>query len=299
MSQAHQFNTRENQAGTSFYHYADVDSGKAVKTGRQSSGHESPSPKEKTARIFKIIIVLLVFVILAQISYHLYFARNIMIEKVVIEAGSGFNATDEQVLQMAGLGGSESYFSLKPEQVKARLERYPQIASVDVEKQFPGTLLIAIEGRTPIAVCLIESDGMSVPAAVDSSGVIFQTGRGVTELNLPVLSGIKIGEAGIGSKMPRPVAGFLGDLEKLKAESPVFYNSISELKFIKKTNEDFEVLMYPQNYSIPVRIGNGIDKKLFTYVILVLDVVKKQGMSVYLEELDFRTDEVVYKIREE
>jgi cell division protein FtsQ len=300
MSQAHQFNNREvPPAGTPFYNYKESEPERNARIIRSASKAEHHFDKRKTAKIFKAVIILLLFVILVQISYHLYFARNILIEKIVIETDSGFSVTDEQVLQMAGLGGSESYFSLKPEQVKARLERYPQVASVNVEKQFPGTLIIGIQGRIPVAVCLIESEGKTIPAAVDSEGVIFQMGKSVTELDLPVLSGIKFGEVGLGSRMPRPVAGFLSDLQQLGKDSPAFFNSISELKFIKKTNEDFEVLMYPQNYSIPVRIGNGIDKKLFTYVILVLDVVTRQGMSEYLEELDFRTDEVVYKIREE
>ena len=299
MSQAHQFNNREGQTGTPFYNYAGSDSEHEVRVAMPVVKEERRLDKVKVARVFKILIVLLLLVILAQISYHLYFARNVLINKIVIETAGSFSATDQQVLQMAGLGGSESYFTLKPEVVQARLARYPQIASVNVEKQFPGTLIVKIVGRTPVAVCLVESNGMSVPAAVDSEGVIFQIGDSVTSLDLPVLSGIKIGEVGLGSRMPRPVTGFLSDLNQLEKASPAFYNSISELKFIKKTNEDFEVLMYPQNYSIPVRIGNGIDKKLFTYVILVLDVVKKQGMSAYLEELDFRTDEVVYKIREE
>lgn len=299
MSQAHQFDNRENHTGTPYYNYPGPEPERAVKVSKPVTSGEHRIDREKTAKVFKVIIVLLVLVILAQISYHLYFARNILIDKIVIETGTGFNLTDDQVLQMAGLNGSESFFSLKPEIVKSRLERYPQIAEVSVEKQFPGTLIIGIKGRSPVAICLIENEGMTIPAIVDSEGVIFQMGKTVTDLDLPVISGIKIGEAGLGSKMPRPVVGFLADLEQLGMESPAFYNSISELKFIRKTNEDFEVLMYPQNYSIPVRIGSRIDKKLFTYVILVLDVVKKQGMSAYLEELDFRTDEVVYKIREE
>ena len=77
------------------------------------------------------------------------------------------------------------------------------------------------------------------------------------------------------------------------------YYGISECRIIRKDNDDFEVLMYPQNYSIPVRVGSRIDKDLFTYILLVLDVARSQGMSDYLEELDFRTDEVVYRIRGE
>jgi cell division protein FtsQ len=156
-----------------------------------------------------------------------------------------------------------------------------------------------VRGRIPLAVCFIDNGTTLIPAAVDANGIIFQLGNAVSDDDLVVLSGIQIKDARLGSVMPSPVVGFLKSLDKLRKESPGFYNSISELKFIKKYNDDFDVLMYPQNYSIPVRIGSRIDKKLFTYVILALDVVRQQGMAANLDELDFRTDEVVYKVREE
>ena len=299
MSQVHEFNERNYQAGTPFYNYTDSSPRRAVSTSPAEASSAREGRSEKLKKFLKVLIVLLVFVIIMQVAYHLYFARNLRISKIVIETGIELDLTDRQVLQMAGLTGSESYFSLDPAEVQSRLERYPQIASAAVEKHFPGTLIVNLDGRTPVAVCLIESGEVTVPAAVDSEGVIFRIDQDVSALNLPVLSGVKLSGAGLGSRMPSAVRGFLEQLDRLGKDSPVFYNSISEFKFIKKINEDFEVLMYPQNYSIPVRIGNRIDKNLFTYVILVLDVVKNQGMSEYLEELDFRTDEVVYKIRGE
>jgi cell division protein FtsQ len=296
----HDYNNREyNYPETPFYDYNSVENGMVNSAERFAKDNRLKDRRERTARAFKIIIAVLVFVIFIQVIYHLYFARNVIIDRIVIETGAGFSATDDQILKMAGIGSSESFFALDLEQVKIRLLRYPQIADVEVDKKFPDTLNLKIEGRVPLAVCLIESNGRVIPSAVDSNGVIFQIGKSVSDLNLPVVSGIKISEARMGVVMPAPVLGFLNSLEELRKDSPAFFNSISEFQIIRKSNDDFEVLMYPQNYSIPVRVGNRISKDLFTYIILVLDVARQQGLSDSLQELDFRTDEVVYRIREE
>lgn len=300
MSQAHHFNTREyNYPDTPFYDYNSDGNTIANAADRLEKDNRLRDRRDRTARIFKTIIILLLFVIFIQVVYHLYFARNVKIDKLVIETGSGFSASDEQILEMAGLGSTESYFALDEAIIETRLERFPQISSAVVKKKFPDTLGIVIEGRTPLAVCLIEAEGRVIPAAVDSSGVIFQIGKAVIELDLPIISGVRIDEARLGAVMPAALTVFLENLNSLRSESPGFFNSISEIQIIRKSNDDFEVLMYPQNYSIPVRLSSKINNELFTYVLLVLDVVKQQGMAAYLEELDFRTDEVVYRLREE
>ena len=300
MSQIHNFSNREyNYPETPFYDYNSAENGMVNSADRLEKDTRLKDRRDRTARAFKIIIAVLLFVIFIQVIYHLYFARNVVIDKIMIETEAGFSASDEQILEMAGISSSESFFALDIQKVKMKLQRYPQVASVEVEKKFPDTLNMKIEGRVPLAVCLIETDGRVIPAAVDSKGVIFQIGKSVTELNLPVVSGVKINEAKLGAVMPAPVIGFLDSLEKMRKDSPAFFNSVSEFQIIRKNNDDFEVLMYPQNYSIPVRVGNRISKDLFTYIILVLDVVRQQGLSKNLQELDFRTDEVVYRIREE
>ncbi len=300
MSQVHQFSSREyDYPETAFYDYNNSENTIFTKADRLEKDTLAQDRRVKTVKAFKIIIAVLLFVIFVQVLYHLYFARNINIEKIVIESGAGLSIQDDKLLEMAGIGKGVSFFALDTAQVELRLERFPQIASAAVEKKFPDTLNIHIEGRRPLAVCLVESGDRLIPAAVDSKGVIFQLGKSVNELNLPVMSGVRIDDARLGSVMPSPVTGFLKSLESLRKESPAFFNSISEFRIIRKTSDDFEVLMYPQNYNIPVRIGSRIDSETLSYIMLVLDVVKQQGISGYLEELDFRTDEVVYRIREE
>ena len=300
MNNMPQANNREYSSfNPHYYDYNSTDPSVPAEFSRVSGQKRKESRKRRAARLLRVMIILLAFTVFLQLAYHLYFARNVRIDRIVISADSGFGYTDEQVLKMSGIDSSVSYFSVKTDDIEAKLERYPQIADAEVDKHFPNRLDINIRSRTALAICLIDDGGLIIPAAVDANGVIFQIGKSVSDTNLPVLSGIRMKEARLGSKMPVPITGFLGSLEKLRSESPVFFNSISELQFIKKSNDDFEVLMYPQNYSIPVRIGSRIDRELFTYMILVLDVVKQQGIAEALEELDFRTDEVVYRIREE
>ena len=300
MGQAHQYYGKDSGFPEApFYGYDSRENPMVNTADRLEKDYRVRDRRERTARIFKIIIAVLMFVIIVQVAYHLFFARNVKISKIEIETGSALSFTNQQILEMAGVGESESYFAVEPEVIAARLQRYSQISSAAVEKKFPDTLTIKIEGRTPLALCLIESSERVIPAVVDSNGVIFQLGKSVTNLDLPVISGIRIDDARLGVRMPEAVTAFLSGLNRMRMESPVFYNSISEMRIIRKSNDDFEVLMYPQNYSIPVRLGNRIDKELFTYVLLVLDVASKQGMSGYLEELDFRTDEVIYRLRGE
>ncbi len=253
--------------------------------------------KAKAVKILKASIIVLAFILVMQLAYHLYFAGNIVIKHLVIDTGTDLQLSESQLLKMAGLKSSQSFFSVDTAVIEQNLERYPQVQSAYAQKKFPDTLVVSVKGRTPLALCIVENGEGTLPVTVDKEGVIFQAGENVTDLNLPVLSGIKFSDAGLGVVLPGPVVSFLSGLDSLNRESPEFYNMISELKFIKKDNDDFDVLMYPQNYSIPVRIGKRIDKELLTYVVLVLDVVKTQGLESQIEELDFRTDEVVYRVR--
>lgn len=300
MGQLNNFDNRAyGAANPDYFNYVSSGSSSVIAAERIEKDSAGQLKKERTARIFKVIIAVLLFVVFCQVLYHLYFARNITISRIVIESDSGFTATDRQIADMAGIKGGESFFSLNTMEIERKLERIPFISNAAVEKKFPDTLTIKISGRNPLALCLIEHDGGVVPGTIDSEGVIFQLGDTVGDLNLPILTGIKVNEARIGARMPQAVSGFLKSLETLRSDSPVFFNSISEFRIIRKTNNDFEVLMYPENYSIPVRVGNKINKEMFSYVMLVLDVAEQQGMVSELEELDFRTDEVVYKVRGE
>jgi hypothetical protein len=91
----------------------------------------------------------------------------------------------------------------------------------------------------------------------------------------------------------------LADLEELKQSEPGYYSLISELRLVERSDGDLEIIMYPVHHRVPVRLGSRIDATTCAYVVRVLDVLDQQGSLSEIAEIDFRTDDVVYTMREE
>lgn len=249
-------------------------------------------------RLFTAIITMLAFLLAAEIAYHLLIAPYLVVNKITIQAESDFPYSNEELLSIAGVSGDAYFFDVKPKLISARLERVPVIKSVEVSKQFPHSLDIAITERDPLAaLTLLDAEGM-VPAYVDADGVIFRS-KGVDFMDLPIISGIDVPAYKDGMQLPQVLTGFLEDLQQLQQENPALYRLISEVKFVKKNTADYEVVLFPSQYQVKVRIGPALTEELMKYVVLVLDVVAGKGLESTIEEIDFRTDEVVYRVGEE
>ncbi|SRR6056297_300945 len=249
-------------------------------------------------RLFSAIIAVLVFLLLVEIVYHMFIAPYLVVNQITIQAESDFPYTNEELLSIAGVEGDAYFFDVKPKLISARLEQVPIIKSVEVGKEFPHGLTISITERNPLAaLTVLDAHGM-VPAYVDSSGVIFRS-KGVEFLDLPIISGIDVPSYKDGMQLPQVLIGFLKDLNKLQIDNPVLYRLISEVKFVKKNAADYEVVLFPSQYQVKVRIGPALTEELMKYIVLVLDVVAGRGMESSIDEIDFRTDEVVYRVGEE
>lgn len=249
-------------------------------------------------RLFSVIIAVLVFLLLAEIVYHVFIAPYLVVNQVTIQAESDFPYTNEELLSLSGVKGDAYFFDVKPKLISARLEQVPIIKSVEVSKEFPHGLTISVTERNPLAaLTVVDADGM-VPAYVDSEGVIFRS-KGVEFLDLPIISGIDVPSYKDGMQLPQVLTGFLQDLNRLQIDNPVLYRLISEVKFVKKNAADYEVVLFPSQYQVKVRIGPALTEELMKYIVLVLDVVAGKGMESSIDEIDFRTDEVVYRVGED
>ncbi len=249
-------------------------------------------------RLFTAIISVLAFLLVAEIAFHFLVAPYLVVNKITIQAQSDFPYTNEELLSIAGVNGDTYFFDVKPKLISARLERVPVIESVEVSTQFPHSLNISITERAPLAaLTVLDADGM-VPAYVDAEGVIFRS-KGVDFMDLPIISGIDVPAYKDGMQLPQVLTGFLEDLQVLQQENPALYRLISEVKFVKKNTADYEVVLFPSQYQVKVRIGPALTEELMKYVVLVLDVVAGKGLESTIDEIDFRTDEVVYRVGED
>jgi len=269
-----------------------------VYPGPVRSGRVKGNSK-KTEHIFTGFIILLLGIIIVELGFHFWIAPSVLIDRIVISADSNFIYSDDYLLGKAGVGSSDTFFDLKTELIEKRLMLIPAIQSVSVKKIFPSVLKINIVSRIPVGLSLISTDAGVIPAMIDSEGVVFMTGYNTVSVDLPIISGLDFPEIRDGMRMPKDLCSFLEDMEGIKKFSPDLYGMISEIKFVRTGSADYEVLLYPKNYNTRIRIGSGIDENLLKYIVMVLEVITGQPGMEKLEEIDFRTGDIVYRIQGE
>ncbi len=267
--------------------------------GVMSSVHSTPGNKKRkrTNKFFLMLIILLSLLLAGEVCFHLFIAPNLLIQKIQIVTDDAIGLSNSDILKLAGVGKKEYYFSLEPEIIQKRLQEYPMVKEAEVAKVFPDKLIITITGRESLGVILVNVENVVVPAAFDDEGVVFQIGTSVTEAALPVISGVKTPSIQLGMKLPGELKAVLKDLKTLKSSYPELFSLISEIKFVKKKDSRYEVLIYLQQYPTRVRIGERLDAELLKYIVMVLDVFQHEELGV-ADELDFRTGEVVFKTYE-
>ena len=126
---------------------------------------------------------------------------------VVINSGL-FAATDIQIqgsehvtkhdaIQLIDLPENTSLFNVNPDQITEGLKQNPWVSGVDVQRQFPHTLIITPTERKVIAIAYISSDDLawaigdddtwiaplSTSVDVDDQGNVITTGEGANTLN--------------------------------------------------------------------------------------------------------------------
>ncbi|MEO3747351.1 FtsQ-type POTRA domain-containing protein [Plantactinospora sp. B5E13] len=89
--------------------------------------------------------------------------------------------TPEQVRQAVGVSGDTPLARVDLAAVRARVAQLPPVARVTVSRGWPGTLVVEVVERTPVAV--VPQDRRFL--VVDGSGVVFQT-RADRPAELPV-----------------------------------------------------------------------------------------------------------------
>ena len=270
----------------------------SVYPGREKRNRNQSSVK-KIERVFTGFIILLLGIIILELGFHFLIAPSVRIDRIVISTESNFAYSDDYLLKMAGISQSDTFFDIKTSLIEKRLMLVPAIRSVSVKKVFPSVIKIDIDSRVPVGLSLISTDTGIVPAVVDDEGVVYMTGYNLVSMDLPIISGLDFPEIRNGMRMPKELCSFLEDMEAIKRSSPGLYGLISEIKFVRKGSIDYEVLLYPRSHKTRIRIGSSLDEEMLKYMIMVLEVISDRPGMEGLEEIDFRTGDVVYRIQGE
>jgi len=266
----------------------------AVAFGRS----KTPRSESLFNKLLWIVVCLLAVLLAGELLFHFVIAPRLVVKNVRIS--TSLRLSEEEVLAIAGLGQSEYYFRLDTEEIRRRLESYPMIRSASVKKHFPDTVELILEEREPLSMLLYEAPGgRSVPVVIDDEGVVFEIGPAVSTWNLPVLTGVKFRELTAGARLPEQVRPLLEELKALQTSEPGLYSLISELRIVSRTANRYELLLYPVHEPVRVRLGQALEPGAIRNALMVIDVFRRQGVGDRVRELDLRTGEVVYTLKEE
>lgn len=198
------------------------------------------------------ILILIIFGgIFYLICFHSFFQL-----KVIQISGNQKVATEnlenlirEKISQRVLFFPTKSIFFTNLNEInKDILEKFPQIAQVNLDREFPNTILAQIEERKPVAIfCYTQPEG-DYPNCffIDKEGIIFEK---ILEIdpqflkikNLALTTELQLGEKIIEKKLLSQILEVEG---KLKNELKIFSEEIlvvSEERFNVKTSEGWQI----------------------------------------------------------
>jgi len=226
------------------------------------------------------------------------------IRHVVVE--SDLPLSEEELLKISGLRGTEHWNTISTAAVAKRLEANPLVREARVRKVFPDTLRMTIKGRQAAALVLADSGGRSLPVLVDGEGFVFKVGATAAEVDLPVVSGLALGETALGAQFARGYKPLFADLRSLREKSPSLYRLLSEVRVLSPAtgieapaaSSGCDLLVYLTSSPVAVRARGTVDEPLLKTALMVIDLLSNEGILKDIQELDFRGEEVVYRVKE-
>jgi len=203
----------------------------------------------------------------------------------------GFYRTD--VLEFAGMNSGATYISVNAAAAERLLSSHHMVESARVVKHFPDRLSIFLEPRKAVAVSLIKSNGRTLPVYIDRNGVILEIGADTGSMPsplMPVVSGVIESNSQLWQGMPLSdsVLPLFSRIGAINDENPIIWQAISEIKIEPKSNGLFDLILYPVNGSIRLRMGSNITIDSISTALLMHEVCLEFGNSIP-DEIDVRS----------
>lgn len=266
-----------------------------------SRSRDYSNPKEAVLqKIFKILIVVLSFILVLELVYHFLLSPFLVIKDIRVTAVNGTVMERQELLEYIGYNASWTFFSIDCGAIREKIMQHPAVKDVSVGRIFPDSLRITITKRSSVGLSIVpDAAGRSIPLLFDDDGIVFEIGTDGLDLDYPVISGVSYPDAQLGMRLPEELTGFLKSLKILYDESPRLLQTISELRFIKREYGSYEVLLFPVHEKVRIRLGTELNETLLKHIIMVLDIVKSMDTVHLYEEIDLRTGDPVYRFRED
>lgn len=141
----------------------------------------TPTPKKKSGRKIKAILILLFLSLLCV----LFFRSSLSKVSVITFHGNTYT-TDNELLTVTGLKIGSPFFAASSEHIERKLEEIPSVERATMDKTFPGNVDIRIE-EYPIAAYELTSGGKL--QGLLANGTRIELKNGLMPVDKPILTG--------------------------------------------------------------------------------------------------------------
>ena len=108
------------------------------------------------------------------------------VTEIIVEGAK--RVEEREVITLAGLIEGENIFSFDTERAGERVTGHPWVESAMVERRLPGSFIISVRERVPMALIKIDDD--SGPLYImDSGGTVFKPFEASEGVELPIITG--------------------------------------------------------------------------------------------------------------
>lgn len=186
----------------------------------------------------------------------------------------------EELLELSPAQPGDHLLLVDPAAVEAALARHPWVASVEVRRALPPSLVVRVQERR--AVALVDLGGLYL---VDERGNVFKRAEPGDGLDLPVVTGISREDWMERRPEVEPLlAGALALLDRWAERGLAARAPVSEIHF----DADRGVTVYAGADGMEVRLGTGELAAKLVRLERVLDALRTDGRTAEVLYLDNR-----------
>ncbi len=209
---------------------------------------------------------------------------SFMINNIIIE--NNITVTEKEILNAIGLCKGLNIFKANAKEYIEKISTFPNIKSATVVKQFPDTIVIKVQERTPIFQFL---NGCYF--FIDEEGIVLAKMSQKPDPALPIVQGVHIPEVCFGAKMEQEQLNIA-----LKAVDAYNHSKV-------KTNlaiQNFDISQ-PDNIVIQMESGNyiSIGNSDFVYKFIKLNQILQDlhKKNLVFQTIDLRFENVPVILR--
>ncbi|MFZ0451022.1 MAG: FtsQ-type POTRA domain-containing protein [Desulfatiglandaceae bacterium] len=232
-----------------------------------------------------ISVLVLVSLSFLYVYHYLLISPYLKLEHVEIKGVE--QSMKPQLLALGDLRPGLSLLALNLNVLKRKLEKHPWIRSVQVEREFPDTLVIRAEKQEPWAILSI--NGLYY---VNRFGEVFKKIGASESMDFPVITGMG-GKKKMSTNALRSAMKVMEVLRR--GERPWSLENLAEIHVEDGKN----LILYFEDLSAQIRLTSGDFRKEMTELRRVAAHLKRTGDMVKVKAIDFNyRDGAVVSFRE-